>query len=1217
MKYKLFSIVAIFFLFPALFSCSPKVEKANSIFPKFEDAKVGVLVGTSFESFLSKNYPELNTFLLDNNADLFLALDQEKIDIMIYDGISFKLDDSRSKDVYTICRDSLITEKFGVAFSKENTSLMNEFNSFLKKIKKDGTFDIIYNNWLVPGAKNQMPDLSNIERSGEPLNIAVSGAYAYFDMVAHGRNVGFDPEMMERFAAYLKRPIEFHLMNFSSLVPSIASRKCDAAASSIAITDERSKMINFSDPYLVSYGVGIALKKNFMKEKDMKAVELLKNKKIGVMIGSTHEKYISDLMGTKAEILCYDTAPDLYLALDQGKIEYAVDDGTSFSLSNHAKGRIYNTIIDTLFTENFGFTFNKEESELRDKFNDFISKIKKDGTLAQVHKNWLTPDGANYMPDFSSVERSGDPIKVSCTSSNHYFDIIMNGKHAGYDIEIVERFAASIKRPVEYFSSSFAGTLTSVITGKTDMGCGGVTITEDRKKNLDFSDSHYISYSTVFSKNNTSASKTYSSMKDLKDKTIGVMTGSAQDILASKDYPQATFLRTDLSSLVASLIAHKCDVVLIPQVMAQEVLVYNTQLAALYDDLYPSEIGAVFNKNRPELRKQFNDFLKFIKGNGEYDRIYKKYIENPYGPDSIAVDIPAVDLSLPKLTIYTEGVLYPFSFTKGDKLIGMDMELVRDFAKYIGKRAVISNVSFDAIIPAIAQGKADMAISSIMITPERASAVDFSDSYCSVHTSALVRKENMKTPPVLKGDGSDLANATVGVLTGSLGEFYITDHYPEASIKCFDDITDAYQALSSDKIDYVFTSYTTSVCASQNINNIYILPKEYTREGAAIAFRKDEDPKLIARVNGVIAKFINDGTMGRIIDKWVTDDPSTYTMSDVVVPDDGPLLNIAIAANREPMCFIKDGQYMGLDVELISRIAAELNMKPVFHDMKFSALTASLLSGKTDLIISNFTKTAEREEKVVFSDEYFRNPQKLVTKIISEDSHKTVKASFFSSLKNSFYNNLILEKRYKLILSGLRETLIISIFSILLGTLFGAGVCALRMAKSKFLSSIAKGFIDLMRGTPILVFLMIIFYVVFAKVNISATVVAIIAFALNFAAYASEMFRTSIEGVDRGQTEAGAAMGFTKWQTFFYIVLPQAIKRVMPVYKGESISLLKMTSIVGYIAVQDLTKASDIIRSRTFDAFFPLIVITIIYFVLAWLLGLALDSLNTKINKRK
>ena len=117
---------------------------------------------------------------------------------------------------------------------------------------------------------------------------------------------------------------------------------------------------------------------------------------------------------------------------------------------------------------------------------------------------------------------------------------------------------------------------------------------------------------------------------------------------------------------------------------------------------------------------------------------------------------------------------------------------------------------------------------------------------------------------------------------------------------------------------------------------------------------------------------------------------------------------------------------------------------------------------------------------------------------------------------------------------------------------------------------------------------------------------------MNFAAYVSEMFRTSISSISYGQTEAGLAMGFGKVKTFRYVVLPQAIDRVLPVYRGEFISLVKMTSIVGYIAVQDLTKASDIIRSRTFDAFFPLIVVAIIYFLLAWLLSLLLGLIKTK-----
>ncbi len=218
--------------------------------------------------------------------------------------------------------------------------------------------------------------------------------------------------------------------------------------------------------------------------------------------------------------------------------------------------------------------------------------------------------------------------------------------------------------------------------------------------------------------------------------------------------------------------------------------------------------------------------------------------------------------------------------------------------------------------------------------------------------------------------------------------------------------------------------------------------------------------------------------------------------------------------------------------------------------------------------------------------------------------------SMWDNICDRFNNNLIKEKRWKLILDGLWNTVLISIMSILLGTTIGVGICALRMSKSTVCQAIAKAYINLIRGIPVLVLLMILFYIVFAQVGLDAVVVSIIAFALNFAAYVSEMFRSGLDGIDPGQRKAGIAMGFTNFQTFRYIILPQAVKRVLPVFKGESISLVKTTSIVGYIAVADLTKASDIIRSRTFDAFFPLIVITIIYFILAWLLGKALDLIG-------
>ncbi len=215
----------------------------------------------------------------------------------------------------------------------------------------------------------------------------------------------------------------------------------------------------------------------------------------------------------------------------------------------------------------------------------------------------------------------------------------------------------------------------------------------------------------------------------------------------------------------------------------------------------------------------------------------------------------------------------------------------------------------------------------------------------------------------------------------------------------------------------------------------------------------------------------------------------------------------------------------------------------------------------------------------------------------------------WNSLVESFTNNLIAEERYRMILDGLQVTLLITLCAAVLGTLLGGLVCFCRMSRRAWLRQAAQVYVELMRGTPVLVLLMLMYYVVLAPMDASGIVVAVITFAMNTAAYISEMLRTAILGIDRGQTEAGLALGFTGRQTFLKIVLPQVVRAVMPVYQGEIISLLKGTSIVGYIAVADMTRASDLIRSRTFDAFFPLIMTAIIYFLMAWLIGLLLRSL--------
>ncbi len=224
--------------------------------------------------------------------------------------------------------------------------------------------------------------------------------------------------------------------------------------------------------------------------------------------------------------------------------------------------------------------------------------------------------------------------------------------------------------------------------------------------------------------------------------------------------------------------------------------------------------------------------------------------------------------------------------------------------------------------------------------------------------------------------------------------------------------------------------------------------------------------------------------------------------------------------------------------------------------------------------------------------------------------------NFVNNLKVSFTRTLIEEDRYKLYLKGLRVTLILSFFLILFGTILGVLVCLLNKSKIKILSTLSKIFVSIIQGTPLPVLLLIFYFVIFGNMNIDAMVVGIITFSIYFSAYVSEVLRASVESINKSQILAAYSLGFTKIQTIKYIFLPQALSYILPTYRNEVVTLIKLTSIGGYISIFELTKASDVIRNRTYEAFFPLIFTALIYFLICKLAAYILDCINIKVDPR-
>ena len=207
---------------------------------------------------------------------------------------------------------------------------------------------------------------------------------------------------------------------------------------------------------------------------------------------------------------------------------------------------------------------------------------------------------------------------------------------------------------------------------------------------------------------------------------------------------------------------------------------------------------------------------------------------------------------------------------------------------------------------------------------------------------------------------------------------------------------------------------------------------------------------------------------------------------------------------------------------------------------------------------------------------------------------------------------MIYGNRWLLIISGLKITLLIAFFAILIGTVLGCIFALMKVSHNKILKGIAEVYTTVLRGIPLATQLMIFYFVVFAPLGWDRLVVAIISYGINSGAYCTEIFRSGIQGVDRGQTEAGRSLGLSSWQTLFKIVLPQALKAVLPTYTSEFIVLIKETSVASFIAVTDLTKSGDMIRNATYNAWIPLLTCAIIYLILT----LGLTKLFAKLEKR-
>lgn len=943
---------------------------------------------------------------------------------------------------------------------------------------------------------------------------------------------------------------------------------------------------------------------------------------IGVPTGATAVNAVESTL-PKAKMKYYSSLPDAYLAVQQGKVDAFAFDRylLGFAIANGLDGvKMLPGDVGEKFDVAIGISRKTQIPNLQQKINDCLSELRADGTLDDMFQRWVV-NADDTMPNIPKPEHPTMTLKVGTSGVVQPFSYYIGNELTGYDLELTARLALYLNADIEIKVYDYDGFPSAAESGAIDCILANLNDTKERRETMDFSTPLYQSQTALLVQDEEATNEEQTSERDIprvsvESARIGVMEGSTNEVYAEEHYPEASILNfKNYVDSAAALNAGKLDYALMDYTSALRFIYSNQTLEIASDALTDEKVCLGFSKNQPELAQKVSVVVDKYIADGTMNEIISHWIK-PDGTDYDVVETPKL-AGAPKVKVAIIASREPTTFLLDGKYAGLDIELIDRALYELGYQAEYLDMELGAVIASIDSNKADMTL-GMYSTPERMEKLLFTAPYFTNPQVLLARKTEEK----VSTDAITMETARFGI-TSVVAQDYLAGKYPNAKLSMYSAAADAMLALQSDKLDYVMTSRSTAFYMMKQNVDLKVAQDGLVDEGCYIAVSK-ERPDLKEKVDTVLTQFKGDGTLDELNGRWVADGPDYYRTLEISEAErKNGVLKVALSPDVPPICFIQDGECVGINLELIQRIARELDMKVEFVTMDFDSLLPAIQSGKVDLAISDINATDERRELVDFTQPYFSNPQVLVTKkeILTDTNTPSTftqtKESLGESLKNSFTRTFLTENRWNLVLDGLKVTVLISICAGFLGSLMGFGICMLRRSKKRYTYLPAAAFIRLVQGTPIVVLLMILYYIIFGKLDISAILVAIIGFAVNFGVYVSEMMRTGIDAVDKGQIEAAYALGFTKVKTFWKITFPQAARHFLPIFKGEFISMVKMTSVVGYIAIQDLTKVSDIIRSRTLEAFFPLIATAVIYFMVANVLTALLTRLEIRLDPKR
>jgi len=449
---------------------------------------------------------------------------------------------------------------------------------------------------------------------------------------------------------------------------------------------------------------------------------------------------------------------------------------------------------------------------------------------------------------------------------------------------------------------------------------------------------------------------------------------------------------------------------------------------------------------------------------------------------------------------------------------------------------------------------------------------------------------------------------TVAIQTGTIYSNMVGEVFPNSKVLYYANVPDCITALRSGKVEFVYSDAPVVRYAKSGMDEIKQIDFGEGDNMAILSSKTEKGQKLIDEFNSFFKKFTESGEKDKLISKWFDGKEEDRKPIDYssLTGENGTLVGATDPA-FPPFEYTKDNVVVGYEPEVMYLFCKEYGYGLDIKTVGFDGIIAGVTSGKFDIGMSGFSVTEERKKQVLFSDVIYVS--RSCVAYVDGASNSGLLNNITERFKTTFFE----EKRYEMFVSGVIVTLEIVVLSILFGLILGFILHLLCRRKNKVANIIVGFFRWLIHGMPVVVFLMILFYIIFGKSNIDGKWIAVFGFTLIFGFSVLGMLQTAENAIDQGQYDASTALGYSNLKAFFKIILPQMIKHFMPSLQAEIVSHIKATSIVGYIAVVDVTKVGDIIRGTTYDAFVPLIAVAIMYFVISWIFRMIFSFINKKI----